>query len=325
MTRPSFIRQLSLPLLLASLALTLLAWYAAGSFLFGLTFGETSGARAFVIYYAGMLVVAALWFLRSARQKASGAVLAAGGLLVLLVYGAILHGYRFDGRVDLGKDEEFSRYTEMRVGAWTRPPDLPLRATDIDPEGGGSCTIRIAGNEVELAVGRKYAWNGLQFELQGISQAPWFSLTRDGRELDSGYLKLDLSDPTGSYFLPGTTPYRFYLSRSGDTVPQWELVEGAWTLRDAPGGARTSEGKTPADVRGAYHLRVLRGKLTVLDRVLGRDEVARFDGYEFRLGQEAPWISLKVSSVRRWYVLLAGGLLVLGGGLLQLRSGKGPW
>ncbi|HZZ83462.1 MAG TPA: hypothetical protein VFE30_02905 [Anaeromyxobacteraceae bacterium] len=247
----------------------------------------------------GLALVAALAIamVRGAAERRVGVcALALGGLAVL--GHAVTHlTLGFSGVVDLGEGEPAGAWTRVIAGPRAaEPPALELRSVPVS----ASAPVRVAleGREMDLARDWSHHASGARLRVVETGIAPRLVFESvSGATLDEGLLKLPMEHAASDYLEIPILPHRFYLSRTSAAVAGSEL-------------------KVP-DV---LHLKVTRGKLTLVDRDLPKGEATKMDGFTVRYLDGLPWARIELERDPGAFLLYVGVALLLAGAAIELRA-----
>jgi hypothetical protein len=241
-----------------------------------LPYWRLSESRAVLLFWL-LLLVALVWrgWHALATGKTRSGVAALGWLISILVAG-LWSGLWFEGRLRLGEGEQSSRWEAVHSGPLTHPGPVSVQYLGMNDQ---KLQLLVNGSEHETLPGSSIlVGRGLSLRVTTVSFAPLFVLSDgSGRLLHQGMVKID---PGGAeeFIRVGVLPHRFYLG-----------VDAATASQEPAGNGRAPE-VTPATL----HLRVMRGKLTVLDSDLSKGEPVAFEGFRFRFEEGTTWINVEV-------------------------------
>ncbi|HEX9306952.1 MAG TPA: hypothetical protein VF894_05640 [Anaeromyxobacter sp.] len=291
------------PLALATVALPLAAGLLAGSRGLGMTAAELASVppvRAYALALAAALAVAAV---RGALERRTGRCALALGGLAILGFGAVRVLGAFTGFVDLGEGEPPGRWTQVAGGPLaSHPPTVEVRS--VPPSSLAPLQLTVDGSATQLLPGTDLVVDGARLRVVEVGIAPRTVFVNEaGTTLDEVLVKLASSAPADTYLELPVLPHRFYLSRPRGAGP------------DAPG----VELRTPDPL----HLKVIRGKLTVLDRDVAKGESAKVDHITFKYLDGLPWARIELVREPGGALLYAGIALVLAGVALELYARRG--
>jgi hypothetical protein len=258
------------------LTITLLGGAGWASLFLKLPYWRLSESRAVLLFWF-LLLAALVW--RGWQALANGETrsgVAALGWLISILAAGLWSGLWFEGSLRLGEGEQISSWEEVSAGPLSHP--APVNVQYLGP-GDEMLQLLVDGEQHEIVVGSSiFAGRGLSLRVTSVSFAPLFVLS-DGNDrlLHQGFIKVD---PAGAeeFIRVGVLPHRFYLGIDAATASQ------------EPAGEGRAPGVTPATL----HLRVMRGKLTVLDSDLHRGEAVAFEGFRFRFEEGTTWITVEV-------------------------------
>lgn len=207
------------------------------------------------------------------------------GVLLTCLQGVAWYGFRFSGLAAVGSDEQITEYYRSGKGAFTSPPRIPLKVVAVTSEP-QSVTVFHEGEETTLAAGGTSERYGYLLTLQSVEHAPLVSVWRSsGEPVDEAYLKLTSSGDREDFIMFGKLPHRFYVKPA----------------ESAKGGV------------AAFHLKVVRDKLIIVDRTVNDGESVYFDGHFVTCRPGADWARIAVEKRQSLTLLYTGGLLTAAG------------
>lgn len=314
---------LYLPVAAVAVLLLLILWLLMFVYLYDIPLYDAAGAASFRIFYivlcclAGFL--AALFF----HERSYAAFFVSLGICLLLVQGLILLGYRFEGMAGVGEGEEIERLDVISKGFWAEIPRIPLRLISVSTGDKGqseSCNVVLDGRAVEIEKGRDLVWAGMRIRMEGVRIAPLFILRNlAGEELEAGYIKLDWAAPVKPFFQFSILPHRFFVSLPDAPKERWMRSGKGWRPVDAQqdlGHRHEGKASFPSELE-RLHIMIMRGKLTILNKIVNKGERVEFDGHRLEFRNGAPWAIFVVKRVQSYYVFFAGVVLIIVGAVVK--------
>lgn len=226
----------------------------------------------------------------------------------LILIGTVISIYtKFTGSANIAEGESFSgELTEYvippllpKIGS---RPDLQFTVLKVTPEVEGSTSTSLmviirdaAGRTREIRINKPYKQGSVSAVVKNLGVAPLFVLSRDGREVDGAFVKLDvLKGKTDRFSIgPYTVLARYY--------PDYEIVNGE-------ARSRSEEFRNPA-----LHLKVLVGEQFVAEGTLQPGGALAVADERLELREIPFWVGFSVIGEHGLSVLYTGFLLGLVG------------
>lgn len=230
---------------------------------------------------------------RNVLSRSLYAALIPLGLILVLLQGVVWYGFRFSGMAGVGEGEQIVEYYTARSGGFIQPPRIPLKVAALTtmPK---SITLTHDGIETRIDDGKTVRRDGFVFRLAAIERAPLVAVrTVRGEPVDEAYLKLTSSGEQEDFIMFGRLPHRFYVK----------------------------EVRSPESGADMFSLKVVRNKLTIVDRLVSGGESVYFDGHYVAIHPGAPWARLAVDK-HQSHVLLWSGLFLTAAGLAGIAAKK---
>jgi len=300
-----------------AVTLPLLTWMVVITMALRVSLIDTAGAVAFRIYYVILAVVLTGWSVLRLREGDYRTALISLGAVCLLIEGMLWYGFRFSGTVGIGPGEEFSSYDSVQAGPWARQNPIPL-FVDVLPDGSQpSITVLLDGQRSVIALQEKINWKDYRIQAEGVHRAPLFVLmNKRGDELEGGYFKLRLQNHKPEFIQFPTIPHRLYVASPENKLIRWRRRNAGWERSDESG---KNDAITSPD---SLMLKIIRGKLTLYNGMINKDEDVEFDGYAIRYADEARWVSFRVERRPQVFALFVGIAMILSGAMITSFRGK---
>ncbi len=276
---------------------------------------EIADLNIFKIYYTIFFLTLSIKGLYLFKARNYGAVMLLAGICTIMIQGAYIYGFHFSGKTAIGIGEGLKGYYEVNSGAWTRLPLIPLQLKDIKSDNKKSCKVLLDKMDLEVHLMETILWKGYKLTLTNIGETTLFILSeKDGKEIEGGYIKLNLDDKEKDYFLFDILPHRFYVSKSKNERNIWKKEGEQWQMVIEQRG----DGEYLTDE--ALHLIIMRGKLTVFEGDLRRGEMATFEDYTIKFERGVPFVEFVVKKDHQLYALYAGAFLFITGLIIIIKS-----
>lgn len=273
-------------------------WVLTAVALFGVSTEVMAASRAFQIFFLFLLLSMAVRFISLARRRIVGASLLCSGIILMMMAGLFWYGFRLSGTIELAKGEMFSRYQKIEGPRWGTPPQLPIGLHSTPSQNNGKTIIVLNDRQRELPPDGPLYWKWYSIRSMGEAMAPFLLIDEAvGEEDKAGFVRLPLGTEAPPYFTFGRLPHRIYLSILDSTT-------------------RSKAGVTPTKLR----VSIMRGKLNVLTKDVMMGDLVKFEGHSLRFENGSPWVRLEIRDLRAWYLLIAGLVMIVAGGMMTAFS-----
>ena len=296
------------PMAVMATAFPLVVWFLVMAVMLEQPLSVVAKGFTFTVFSVAFLLTVVSWGIASLLfRRHYGRFLIALGICFLFLEGVLWYGFRFAGVLHIGEGEITTEYASMDKGKWTAKPAIRVAALKTSRSENGTVVLGLDGQKKEIPLNRKLTQDGYSFRVLDRNIAPLFVLNEsEGQDDLGGYIKLMPGDGAGSYFHLGILPHRFYVGPPGEVSSEEKSRNSG------------NEG-TPA----SFHLRVVRGKLKVVEGELKKGETVEFEGNRLRYEDGAPWVRVEVRKERRHYALFTGLLITVAGGITTVLVRKG--